>query len=132
MTLGLRVLVALLLVGHGVAHLLGFVVAWRIREFAELPYSTTILGGTMDVGHMGARVLGVLWLVAALTSVAAGVAWMSQAEWAGPFVWFALALSSVLCVLGWPAARVGLVANLLIAAACYLAVMREGGRVLPP
>jgi hypothetical protein len=119
MSTSLRIILALLLLGHGVAHLPGFLVAWRLREFPTLPYVTTALGGTLDVGTLGTRVIGGLWLVVGLTIVAAGLTLLVRTGRAPGFLWPALAASAILCVLGWPAARLGLVANLLIAALLF-------------
>ena len=60
---------AAFLIAHGVAHLVGFVVPWKLVSTAEVPYRTTILG----------------W-------------------------------SIVLCVVGWPEARIGLVVNVVLLA----------------
>ncbi|MGO9584383.1 MAG: hypothetical protein ACLP36_16460, partial [Acidimicrobiales bacterium] len=60
-----RKAVAVLLVVHGLVHLLGFVVPWRLASFAGFPHRTDVLSGA-DVGTTGARILGVFWLVACL------------------------------------------------------------------
>ena len=57
-----------LLVAHGVAHLVGFAVPWKLVSTAEVPYRTTILGGMIDIGDTGARALGVVWLSPRLPS----------------------------------------------------------------
>ena len=100
----MRFALVALLIAHGVAHLVGFVVPWK---------RTTILGGATDVGDAGARALGVVWLVAALAFVL--LAGAVLAGW-NVRVWtFAtLSLSIVLCVAGWPEARIGLVVNVVL------------------
>lgn len=109
----MRFALAALLIAHGVAHLVGFVVPWKLLSSAEVPYRTTILGGVTDVGDAGARALGVVWLVAALAFVL--LAGAVLAGW-NVRVWtFAtLSLSIVLCVAGWPEARIGLVVNVVL------------------
>jgi hypothetical protein len=37
----MRILLAIWFFAHGVAHLAGFLVAWQLRAFPELPYHTT-------------------------------------------------------------------------------------------
>ena len=64
----MRVALAALLIVHGVAHLVGFVVPWKLVSTVEMPYRTTILGGMADVGDVGARTLGVIWLMAAIVA----------------------------------------------------------------
>jgi hypothetical protein len=112
----MRFALAALLIAHGVAHLVGFVVPWRLVSTAEVPYRTTILGGVTDLGDAGARALGVVWLVAALAFVL--LAGAVLAGWnVRLWVFAMLALSSVLCVVGWPEARIGLVVNAVLLAA---------------
>ncbi len=112
----MRFVLAALLIAHGVAHLVGFVVPWRLVSTAEVPYRTTILGGVTDLGDAGARALGVVWLVAALAFVL--LAGAVLAGWnVRLWVFAMLALSSVLCVVGWPEARIGLIVNAVLLAA---------------
>jgi hypothetical protein len=60
------------LVIHGVAHLVVFAVPWRLATLAEMPYGTTLLGGRIDAGHGGIRVVGPLWPGAILAFLVAG------------------------------------------------------------
>jgi hypothetical protein len=113
----MRFALAMLMLLHGLAHLPGFLVPWRIAHLAELPYGTTVLMGRMDVGDAGIRVVGLLWLLAAIgfCTVAAGV--LADRSWWAPLTWAFLVGSTALVALAWPAARVGLLPNLLILAA---------------
>jgi hypothetical protein len=101
-----------LLMGHGFAHLAGFVVAFKLHEFPEMPHSTRILNGRWDVGPRGIRVIGVLWLAAAVALGWAGIrAWIfdvTWARWALP----ALAFSLILSVIGLPHSKWGIGVNL--------------------
>jgi hypothetical protein len=110
-----RYALALLLLGHGIAHLPGFIVGWQLASFPELPFRTTVLAHTVDVGVVGARLVGAGWMIVSLMFVvlAAAVA-LRPIGW--PHVLpLALALSTLLCVLGWPEPRFGLVMNGLLA-----------------
>jgi hypothetical protein len=112
----IRIIVAILLVGHGLVHLPGFVVPWRLATLEEMPYKTTLLAGNLDVGATGIRLVGLLWLLAAVGFVVAGGAVFTQHPW-----WVAVTLgvtlfSLALCILGWPEARFGLLVNLAILA----------------
>ena len=106
----MRLMLAALLIGHGVAHIVGFVVPWKLMQMPEMPYRTTILGGMIDVGDAGIRVIGILWLSIGLAFVV--VAGGVVAGWSMRMAVFALlALSSAFCVIGWPEARIGLIVN---------------------
>jgi hypothetical protein len=69
-----RFAVAALLLAHGIAHVPGFAVPWRLLSTPEMPYTTTILAGRWDVGAIGIRGVGIAWLTAGVTFVAAAVA----------------------------------------------------------
>ena len=111
----MRYALALLLLGHGIAHLPGFLVGWQLASFPELPFRTTVLAQTVDVGVVGARLVDAGWMIVSLMFVvlAAAVA-LRPTGWL-QMLPVALALSTLLCVLGWPEARFGLVMNGLLA-----------------
>lgn len=102
----MRVFVALFLLVHGFAHLVGFAGSWNLSR--EIAYKTTILGGRFDAGDSGIRVIGVLWLIAALAFAVAGAALLGRAPWWPAAAMGVSAASLVLCVTGWPDARIGL------------------------
>lgn len=125
----MRLALALLFLVHGMAHLPGFAVAWRLATTGDLPYRTTLLGGRLDIGDAGIRVMGLLWLAAALGfAAAAALTWRDSPVW--PTVALVATLASlVLSGLAWPDSRIGVFVNLAI-----LAVLLLGGRMgwLPP
>ena len=89
--------------------------SWKLATLAELPYKTTILSGRLDVGDAGIRVIGVLWLLAALAFLVAAIALVAVTGWAGRFMVAAVIASALLCVAGWPDARIGLAVNVGLA-----------------
>jgi hypothetical protein len=120
----MRFIVAFLLFAHGIAHLPGFIVSWQLGSFPDLPYRTTIFGTSLDVGPEGMRLIGLCWIgmTTALVALASAVAFDAPLwPWAIPV---ALTLSLLLCAAGWPEARLGLVANAVIAVS--LVAMRYG------
>jgi hypothetical protein len=110
----MRYVVAVALAAHGVAHLVGFVVPWRLMTLPEPAYKTTVLGDRVDLGDAGIRVVGVLWLIAAVSFVASAAAWAFAREFALAATVFAVSLSSALCLAEWPAARLGALVNLML------------------
>ena len=121
----MRTGLAALMLLHGIAHLPGFIAAWRPEGFGQMPYKTTILAGRVDLGDAGIRVLGVMWLLIAIGFVftAAG-AFTGRSWWMVALVGVGLA-SLGLSVLEWPLARVGVAVNVAIFAA-LLAGQRLG------
>ena len=110
----MRIVLSVLLLGHGVAHLPGFLVDLRLRSIRELPFRTTVLGGSVDIGSAGIKVVGLAWLTAAIALGVLAIAVFVRVPWWPPFAYLAVGLSILLCVLGWPEARLGLLANLVI------------------
>jgi uncharacterized membrane protein YphA (DoxX/SURF4 family) len=110
----MRFAFALILIVHGVAHLLGFIVPWKLVKLEDSPYTTTLLGGRLDVGDAGIRFSGVLWLLAGIGFVVSGAALMLLAPWWPRFTIVVAAFSLVLAVAGWPGSRIGIPIDLLL------------------
>lgn len=121
----MRIMLAVLMAFHAVAHLPGFLVPWRLASLPEMPYGTTVLAGRVDLGDAGIRVMGAAWLAAALAFVAAAAAAAMARSWWMSAAMAAAVVSLGLSVLGLPAARIGIAVNLLILAA-LLAAPRLG------
>lgn len=105
---------AILLVLHGLIHLIGFVVPWHLATLAGFPYSTSALWGRLELGATGAQVLGLPWLGLAIAFVVAGVGIWCGSAWAVASSAIAAVVSLVVCALGSPAAAAGLVVNVVV------------------
>ena len=103
---------------HGVAHLVGFVVPWRIVSSGEVPYRTTLLG--VDIGQAGVRVVGLAWLLVSVLFVVVGANVLRYGAWQYEAIPTLVGVSVVLCLLGLPESRPGLLANAAIAALLVL------------
>lgn len=110
----MRVILVLLLLVHGIAHLPGFLVNWQLRSFPELPFRTTVFGGTLDVGLIGIRAVGVGWLLVAIAFVCAALGVLLRSGWWQPLAYSAIGASVLLTAAGWPEARLGLVVNAVV------------------
>jgi hypothetical protein len=104
---------AALAVIHGLIHLMGFVAYWPLATISDLPYKTSLLNGLLEVGVLGMRLFGLLWLLAALGWVVAGV-WLifQRPAWA-PLMLGAALLSLVICILDWGVAFRGALIDLV-------------------
>jgi len=67
----LRTLMALGLAVHGLIHLIGFVVPFRIAQFESYSYTTRAVWGHLQLGDGGAHVVGALWLLATVVFLVA-------------------------------------------------------------
>lgn len=110
----MRYALSALLAAHGVAHLVGFLVPWRLMAAPEMPFKTTLLAGRVEVGEAGIRVVGALWLLTAVVMVATALGLAVQARWAGSLVLPVLAVSLAMCLVELPQARIGLVLNVVL------------------
>ncbi len=105
---------AVLVAVHGLIHLIGFVVPWRLAPVDGFPYRTTAFNGSLLLGETGAQVIGVAWLALAVGFVIAGLGIWRSSTWALPLT-AALAMASlIVCVLGLPEAAAGIVVNVAI------------------
>jgi hypothetical protein len=111
------VALALLLFAHGFAHLVGFVGPWKIgKPDQRHPYTTTLLAGRLDVGDTGIRVVGILWLLAAVAFGVLGLAVLTDASWWRPAAIWVASYSLALSILGLPASWIGIVVDILLLA----------------
>jgi hypothetical protein len=110
----IRIVAAVVVAGHGLIHLIGFVVPWGLAQVEGFPYRTTALGGAIALGDAGARAVGVAWLVCAVGFVVAGLGIWRRASWALPLAAVLAVASIVPCVLGLPEAVAGIVVNAVI------------------
>ena len=101
---------------HGTVHLLGFVIPWKIATLEDAPYKTTLLAGKLDVGDVGIRIVGALWLAVAIAFVASGIGVLTVQPWWRAVAVVGAGVSLGLCVLSWPDAPFGVVLNLVILA----------------
>jgi hypothetical protein len=116
----INVIAAIYLIVHGLIHLIGFVVNFQIAEIEDITYKTAVLAGKLDVGHLGTRVLGVVWLLAAVAFVVSGAAIFPSPAWWWSFTLGVTLVSLALCVLSWPDARFGVLANVIILVFLFL------------
>jgi hypothetical protein len=120
----MNIAAAVLLLLHGFAHLVGFVGTWRLSP--TVPYKSTVLNGWFDLGDSGARVFGLLWLLTALAFAITAVGAFARASWWMPLALAVTAFSSVLCVLAWPEARMGLLLNVVLLVLLSLGMASRG------
>lgn len=108
------IIVAAVLVLHGLIHLMGTATYLQLTDVQGLPYKTTLLGGRWDLGESGIALFGALWVIAAVGFVLAGLAFGFSWSW-WQLALLAVALFSlVLTGLDWTVAYAGLVINVVI------------------
>jgi hypothetical protein len=106
----MRIAIALLMTLHGLAHLVGFVAPWKLAS-DRLTYKTTVLAGHLNVGDIGIRAFGLLWLLGALGFVLASAGAVTNGLWWPGFALTDSVYSLLLSILDWPDARIGVAVN---------------------
>jgi hypothetical protein len=93
---------------HGLVHVVGFTVPWGLGGPKGVEYRTTLLNGFIEVGHTAVKLIGFVWVAAALGFVVVAVMLWRGRPWARPSTVAALLGSLVLCLAGLPASVMGL------------------------
>jgi len=99
---------------HGFAHVVGFLVSWKLVNDKDSPYKTTILGGKVDLGDTGIRVMGIVWLLTGLAYFILTYGVVTQVSWWKTYTFFVTCFSIVMSILGLPDTKYGVMANVLL------------------
>lgn len=119
----LSVFVAVVLILHGLIHLLGTVTYMKLGAVQGLTYKTTLLGGRWNPGESGMAVYGAFWALAALGFLFAAIALLTDAQgWRLCLALTAL-FSLALTALDWQTASAGAILNLVILAGLGLVAL---------
>lgn len=116
----IRIAFAIFLALHGFAHGVGFAGSWQLGDFRDTPLDTTLLARRVDVGVLGIRIVGVLWLLTGLSFVVAAVGVGRNSGWWPVATAGAALVSLAMSILGLPEARIGIAINVLILAGLAL------------
>lgn len=123
---------AVFLVLHGLVHVIGFTVPWRLGGLRGSEYSTAIVYRSIEVGDAIVKLIGVVWLAAAVALVVVGVmVWRGHALALRATV-AVLLLSLAICAIDLPGSVMGLAIDVvllaLLAAAPDRLIVRRDGR----
>ena len=110
----MKIAVALFLFIHGFAHIVGFVVYWRIMKVKDVEYKTTIFPGSMNVGDGGIKFIGFVYLISALAFGFMGYDLLTNGVYFWEYIWTVTMVSTVLCITGWPDTKLGILTNVIL------------------
>ena len=119
----MRALFAVILLLHGLAHLVGFLMPWHLVPAsgnAPPDAMSRLLGGRVVLTPTSAKAFGILWLVAGLAYALVAIAWWRRTPWSGEALVAVAVASLVLTSAWWPAARIGFALNIGILLALTL------------
>jgi hypothetical protein len=101
---------------HGAVHATGFTVPWGLGGPKGVDSSTSLLAGSIEVGDVGVKLVGLVWLATAAAFLGVAVLLWRRHPLALRATVGVLAVSLVLCVLGLPGSQYGLVIDLVLLA----------------
>lgn len=110
----------IILVIHGLIHLMGPAVYMKLAEIQDFSYKTTLLGGLWDLGEKGISIFGAMWVVPAVGFFVITVALLARWKWWQPALVVVTLFSLVLTVLDWSIAYAGAALNIFILAIVWL------------
>ena len=116
----MRISLAVFLVLHGIAHIVGFVVPWRIAKMDDMPYKTTIFYGKIDVSDVGIRILGIIWLLIALAYFYSGWITYQQFDFWLTYTLVVSVISLAFCIIAVPDSHIGIYINIVLITLYYL------------
>jgi len=113
--LSIKVFLLILIIIHGLIHIIGFVREWGIAPVEQLSGKTLIqLSGNLS------RTVGIFWLVACILFIISAAFYLAKKDWWWMVAIVAVLISQLLIVLYWKDAKFGTVANTFILVACIL------------
>lgn len=113
----IRILIAIPLIVHGLAHISGFLASWTSLD-AGYANRSWLFSANVTLDSPAGRIFGLLWLVAAIGLAGSGVGLLLRQEW-WPAVAVLAAAISLVVIVPWgrtvpPGARVGAVFDALV------------------
>lgn len=117
----IRLAFGLLLLLHGLVHIIGFLVPWQLATMPEFAYTTSAAWGALELGDVGTRAVGLVMLGLAVAYAVAAFGIWRRTSWGLAMAVGATLVSVAGCALQSPAAILGLVLNLAILAGLALA-----------
>lgn len=112
----IKTIFVIILVVHGLIHLMGPAVYMKLFEIQGFNYKTTLLGGLWDLGEKGISIFGAMWFVPAVGFIVVSVAMLVKWKWWKPALVAVALFSLVLTALDWSIAYAGAAFNIFILA----------------
>lgn len=114
-----KIIFAIPLFAHGLAHISGFLASWTSLEvgYSSKPW---LFSQSVYLQTMTGRIFGLLWVIAMIGLVGSALGFVFQREWWSPLAIASAAISLAVIVPWWntvpPGAKVGAAFDLLVLA----------------
>jgi hypothetical protein len=126
----MKVVFAVFLIIHGLAHGVGALTVSGIVKDENTPSDPTFLLTGFDSGHWIFKMMAVIWLLPLVGFVIGGIGVIQEADWALPVIVLSTVVSTILSLIWVKAAPFGLVANVIVIA--VLLIPWANDRMVPP
>jgi len=110
-----RWVVGMLLIGHGLIHILGLLEIWGIADIEELTGQPSI-----GIDQTAADIIATGWLTAFAILAIAGIGVLARKAWWRTWAIVGVVLSQTMIVIWWADAATGTIPNLLVVASVFL------------
>ncbi len=110
----LTLFISIVLLLHGIIHLMGTAVYLKWMEIEGFPFKTTVFGGHWDLGEVGIKIYGMLWALAFLGFIASVVTLLNGWQIWTNLLWIVTLFSLLLTIMDWHVAYAGVIINLII------------------
>jgi hypothetical protein len=110
----INIIFIFVLLAHAIAHLPGFISAYKIAELKELPYSTKIFFKKVEIGELGVKIYGLIWLILSIIFLIAVILLLLSRPVFKDTVLVASSLSLLISVAGLPETKFGVIINILL------------------
>jgi hypothetical protein len=101
---------------HGIVHVIGFTVPWKLGGPRTIEYSTSLFNRSLEVGDAGVKLVGLMWLATAFAFLAVAVLLWRRHAWALRLTIALLVVSLGLCIAGLPDSIWGLAIDVALLA----------------
>lgn len=110
----IKIVYSVFLLIHGFAHLVGFLVNWKIIKNKDIQYKTTIFHGKYDIGTLGTKIIGLVWLLIGIY-----FGYMGYISFTNPLIYIDIVLyiainSFLLTFSSLPDTKFGIIANIFL------------------
>lgn len=111
----MKITLAIFLFINSLIHFAGFIVFWRNKERnIHQRYRRVFLGQDTSFEKTGFRIIAILFFLTALAFFFFGVELLTGIDLFWNNIWRVTILSIIFCIVGWPRAKFGLVANVIL------------------
>lgn len=105
----LRIIFAIIVLVHGLIHLMGFANQWHIKKFSQFTGITLF-----PVSENLSKIFGIFWLLAALLFIVSAVGFVIDKDWWRILGFASVIISQLLIIIYWKDAWAGTIPNVII------------------